>query len=211
VEAPLTTPEAVLKFWFGHEPSNQDDLIASSRRWSAALDQAVRDEFGESIARAIAGELDQWTDSREGTLALVLLLDQFPRHAFRGSANQYDGDARALDLVLRAWREGWPHELLFRHAIFMLMPLAHSENLEHHRLHLELAPQVTARAPEFWGELGTVPESQALKYHALIVRFGRFPHRNAILGRTSTPEELEWIEQGGPERMAPDFLRSKPV
>jgi uncharacterized protein (DUF924 family) len=74
-----------------------------------------------------------------------------------------------------------------------------------------LAPEVAARAPEFWGEIGTIGESQALKYHAIIKHFGRFPHRNAMLGRTSTAEELEWIEQGGPERMAPDFLRGKPA
>jgi uncharacterized protein (DUF924 family) len=207
----LTTPEAVLEFWFGREPSTWDDLLTSVRRWSATLDQAVREQFGESIPPAIAGELDHWADSRDGTLALVLLLDQFPRHVFRGTASQYDGDARALDLVRRAWREGWPHELPAFRAMFMLMPLAHSEHLEHHQFHLQLSPQVAARTPEFWGEIGKIGESQALKYHAIIERFGRFPHRNAMLGRTSTPEELEWIEQGGPERMAPDFLRGKPA
>jgi len=113
--------------------------------------------------------------------------------------------------VRGAWGEGWPHELPVFRAWFMLMPLAHSENLEQHRFHLQLAPQVAERVPEFWGEIGTIGESQALKYHAIIARFGRFPHRNAMLGRSSTPEELEWIEQGGPERMAPDVFRSKPA
>jgi uncharacterized protein (DUF924 family) len=140
-------------------------------------------------------------------MALVLVLDQFPRHVFRGDAHQYDGDARALDLALKAWHDGWPHDLTTIRAIFLLLPLAHSENIEHHRLHLDLARQLVRRTPSFYGQFSTIIEAQAVKYHEIIQRFGRFPHRNAMLGRSSTPPELEWIAQGGPERMAPDFAR----
>jgi len=181
--------------------------MASAQRWSKTLDPLVRERFGELIPRAIAGELDPWLDTHDGTLALILVLDQFPRHVFRGDARQYDGDSRALDLAQRAWREGWPQDLPSVRAIFLLLPLAHSENIEHHRLHLELARSVVQRTPAFYGQFAAIIESQAVKYHGIIERFGRFPHRNAMLGRTSTPEEREWIEQGGPERMAPDFAR----
>lgn len=207
----MTTPAAVLEFWFEREPETEDDLLARARRWSKTLDLEVRERFGELIPCAIAGQLDAWLETRDGTLALVLVLDQFPRHVFRDQARQYEGDARALELTLSAWRDGWPHDLSTVRAVFLLLPLAHSENLEHQCRHLELARRVVQRTPACYGQFASIIESQAVKYHGIIERFGRFPHRNGILGRPSTPEERAWIEQGGPERMAPDFVpRARP-
>ena len=203
----MTTPGSVLEFWFGREPETEAELLAGAQRWSKTLDGQVRERFGEWIPRAIDGQLDHWLETHEGTLALVLMLDQFPRHVFRDDARQYGGDSRALELAQQAWRAGWPHELPTIRTIFLLLPLAHSENLSNHRLHLELARQTVQRTPAFYGQFAAIIESQAVKYHGIIERFGRFPHRNALLGRTSTPEEREWIEQGGPERMAPEFAR----
>jgi len=206
----LTTPAAVLEFWFGREPETEDELLGCAQRWSKTLDPAVREHFGDLIPRAIAGGLADWRDTHDGTLALVLVLDQFPRHVFRGDAQQYAGDSRALELALDAWQQGWPHDLVAVRAIFLLLPLAHSEAIEHHRLHLDLARRLVRRTPAFYGQFAAIIESQAVKYHEIIERFGRFPHRNAMLGRTSTAEEQAWIDQGGPERMAPELTRKQP-
>jgi uncharacterized protein (DUF924 family) len=110
-------------------------------------------------------------------------------------------------LALSAWDAGWPRSLSMLRANFLCLPLAHSEVLEHHVRNLELAEFVTERAPAWFGDFATIPMAQARKYHELIARFGRFPHRNAMLNRESTSEEREWLESGGAERMPPDLLQ----
>lgn len=104
----LTTPESVLEFWFGDDPTTFEGVLEKLKYWAPTLDAAIQTRFGETIERALAGFFDDWRASHDGTLALTIVLDQFPRHAYRGTARQYAGDARASRLALTAWDDGWP-------------------------------------------------------------------------------------------------------
>ena len=205
----LSTPETILNFWFGDEPKDYQALLVNLKRWGPDLDKELSDRFGKLIEQACAGQLDAWTGTQSGTRALVLLLDQFPRHAYRGSARQYAGDERALEVALAAWREAWPSSLPFWARVYMLLPFAHSEVLEHQLRQRELAEALSRSAPAWFGEVANIPVSQAAKYLDVIQTFGRFPHRNQLLGRESTAAELEWLAAGGAERMPPGFLRKR--
>ena len=163
-------------------------------------DAMLRDLFLADYERAAAGELADWEETPEGALALVLLLDQIPRNIFRGDARTYATDAIARDIADRAMARGFDRELPHHWRKFFHMPLHHSENL---------ADQL--RAAELFATLphDGVPEDRdrrgglrryGIPYPEVIARFGRFPHRNAILGRESTPEELAFLAQRARER-----------
>lgn len=167
----------VLDFWFSED---------SETRWFAptpAFDQEIRRRFAERFAQAATGELRSWEERPEGCVALCILLDQMPRNMFRGSPRAFAADAKALAIAERAVSRGFDRELSPEHKQFLYLPFVHSE---------ELANQLRALA--LFEAAGLREALQYVKDHlALIRRFGRFPHRNAILGRTSTPEELEFM------------------
>jgi uncharacterized protein (DUF924 family) len=172
-------PEEVLDFWFSED---------SETHWFAptsAFDQEIRRRFAERFAQAASGELRSWEESPEGCVALCILLDQMPRNMFRGSPRAFATDAKALAIAERAVSRGFDCDLSPEHKQFLYLPFLHSEGL---------ANQLRALA---LFEAAGLRESLAyVKDHlALIRRFGRFPHRNAILGRTSTPEELKFLAQ----------------
>jgi uncharacterized protein (DUF924 family) len=179
-----TTPgsDAVLHFWFAStEP----------RQWFAKdpdFDQRVRDRFLPLTRQALAAQLSAWGDRPASGLALVLLLDQFPRQIWRDTAMAFAGDAQALALSLAAEARGWLEtEADQARRQFWLMPRMHSE---------ELAVQERA-TPLF--ERFTDPRTAAFarRHRDVIARFGRFPHRNASLGRPSTAEELAFLQTPG--------------
>jgi uncharacterized protein (DUF924 family) len=201
----MTTPQDVIDFWFGEMPNSLEELTALAERWSASLDDEVRERFGTTIEQAKAGEFDHWTETREGTLALILVIDQFPRHVYRGQARQYEADAKGLALALAAWEEGWPHELPALQQTFFLLPLAHTEDLEIHKRSIPISDRISELSPDWFGPARKIGPSQARKYLKIIETFGRFPHRNEMLGRQSTPEEQRWIDEGGPASMPPDI------
>ena len=162
---------------------------AGPQRWFSkdpAFDEDFRARFLALHEQAAAGELDHWAATAEDALALLILLDQFPRNAFRGTARMYATDAKARriarDALERRLDLGVPQEL----RNFMYLPLMHSEDPRDH----ELAVAKTAA-------LGGEPHRYALHHQDVIRRFGRFPHRNALLGRTSTGEEERFIAGGG--------------
>ncbi|MGB5135824.1 MAG: DUF924 family protein [Prochlorococcaceae cyanobacterium] len=175
-------PVDVLRFWFEETRPNQ---------WfakDAAFDALLRDRFLGLTRAAIAGELSPWDEEPEGGLALVLLLDQFPRQIWRDTAMAFAGDAQALALSRRAVTDGWvaaePEQALRQ---FWLMPQMHSEELAVQEAALPLFARFT--------DAGTL--DFARRHRVVIARFGRFPHRNAALGRTSTAEELAFLETPG--------------
>jgi uncharacterized protein (DUF924 family) len=202
------TPDDVLDFWFGEPAEDFPGLMRQMRRLNASLDQEVRDRFGAHVEEAFTGAFASWSEAPRSALALTLLLDQFPRHVFRGSARQYDGDERALALALRAVELGWENDFVFVERVFLLMPLAHAENLDVQRRNVIEADRTAAAAPPWVDFMAEVGPSQARKYFDVIERFGRFPHRNEMLGRTSTPEELAFLVDW-PARQAPDALRER--
>jgi uncharacterized protein (DUF924 family) len=170
-----------------------DDVVgfwrdAGPERWfkkDAAFDAEFRDRFLDAHFAAARRELDAWEETASGALALLILLDQFPRNCFRGTAHMFATDGLARHFADRALARGFVTEMEpgLRH--FFWLPFEHSENLADQERALEVAAQFGA----------------ALKYvelhHDIIRRFGRFPHRNAALGRQTTPEEQAFLDQGG--------------
>jgi uncharacterized protein (DUF924 family) len=173
------TAREVLDFWFSDEAEGY---------WfeaSPAFDQTVRKRFGELFARAVTGELESWESSPEGSLALCILLDQMPRNMFRGAASAFIADQRALAVAERAIRAGFDQSLQPEQKQFLYLPFMHSEVLANQMRALALCEAAKLRDPA----------RHAAKHLQIIRRFGRFPHRNAILGRPSTPEELDFLEE----------------
>ena len=171
----------VLAFWF--EDSEPEQWYSKD----AAFDDAIREGFEPTITAALASRLDSWADDAAGCLALILLLDQFTRNIYRDSPRAFSGDEMALALSLRCIdRDYLAHENpTYRQ--FMLMPMMHSEDLAIQERSLPLFERLT----------NPKTHEYAVKHRDIIARFGRFPHRNAILGRPSSDEEVEFLTQPG--------------
>ena len=170
----------VLDFWFA------EDTRAMWFALAPDFDQAIRARFGQTFARAAAGELKRWEEEAEGCLALCLLLDQMPRNMFRGTPAAYATDGKARAVARRAVDRGFDRGLLSDYKQFLYLPFSHSERLADQR-----------RAVQLFEAAGCDEETLGyVRGHlAIIRRFGRFPHRNRILGRESTPEELAFLAQ----------------
>lgn len=175
---PIATPAAVVRFWAAAGPD----------RWfrkDEAFDFDFRARFLSSHEAAARGELASWGATAQGSLALLVLLDQFPRNAFRGSARMYATDALARTIAQRALARGQDREVAdpgLRN--FFYLPYMHSEWLPDQLRALALAR-------------GTASEPHACEHHDIVERFGRFPHRNRLLGRPSTRAELDFLAGGG--------------
>jgi uncharacterized protein (DUF924 family) len=170
--------EAIVQFW----------RDAGPKLWfakDAAFDRRFRERFMALYERAARGELDGWLGAAHGALALCLLLDQFPRNAFRGTPRMYATDARARAAADAAVEAGYDREL-GELALFVYLPFGHSEDLVDQD-----------RAVELCKRLGGLHTEHAEGHRAIVQRFGRFPHRNPILGRRMLPEEQRFLDQGG--------------
>lgn len=175
-------------------PADAADVVrfwrdAGPARWfrkDEGFDAQFRERFLALHARAAAGELDHWAATAQGALALLILLDQFPRNAFRGSARMYASDVQAQRIARSALARGLDAQVPLELRNFMYLPLMHSENADDQELSV-------AKAATLGGE----PHRFALHHRDLIGRFGRFPHRNELLGRASTEEELQFLALGG--------------
>lgn len=189
--------EAIHDFWFG--PLDETGLCADDRNalWfkgDEKNDDRLREHFGELVTRALADELDHWAGSDPGLIALVLLLDQFTRSLHRGTAKAFAGDERALGLAQHCIETGHYQRLPAIHQAFLYMPLEHCED-----------PEVQEECVTLFEELAVVTGSEAIAgftryavaHRDVIAQFGRFPHRNALLGRESTPEELDYLQKHG--------------
>ncbi len=194
------SPEDVLRFWLG-EPT--DPPLAKAERWwkkDEAFDREIKERFEGALERGVRGELTEWRATPRGRLALVILFDQLSRNMFRGTPRCFAQDALARELALDALAKNDDRALTPIEAGFLLMPLMHAEDLA-----------LQKRCIEGFSSLrdGVSPDDTALRanlessvkygrmHMAIIERFGRFPHRNAILGRPSTPEEEEFLKQPG--------------
>lgn len=175
----LTVAAEVVRFWREAGPG----------RWfrsDPAFDAAFRDRFLAAHEAAASGRLQPWGDTAEGALALVLLLDQFPRNAFRGTARVYATDPLARQAAEAALRRGFDREVEPGLRQFFRLPFMHSEDLR------DQDRCVALSEPE-----GGESLRWARHHREVIARFGRFPHRNAVLGRASTPEEERFLAEGG--------------
>jgi uncharacterized protein (DUF924 family) len=143
------------------------------------------------------GERDTWLGTTRGRLALVIVLDQFSRNMFRGNQSGFAGDERALAAALEGLALGADKSLALDERIFLYMPLMHSEQLAHQQRSLELFTGLLEGQPEALRGYLSSSVDYARRHLEIVERFGRFPHRNAVLGRASTPEELEFLKQPG--------------
>lgn len=171
----------VIKFWF--------EEIEPKQRFAKdpAFDELIRSRFGELHKRARAGLLYTWREHPLDALAEIIILDQFSRNMFRDSAEAFAYDTLALVLAQEAVRRKLDAELDLRKKAFLYMPFMHSESAEIHEIALYL-----------FGQPGLEDNFNfELKHKEIIARFGRYPHRNAVLGRESTPEELEFLSRPG--------------
>jgi uncharacterized protein (DUF924 family) len=193
----MTTIGDILGFWFAEPATNVAELAAKMKRWyrgGPEEDAAIRKRFAGAVERALAGELDAWSATPRGRVALVLLLDQMPRSLFRGTARAFDGDAAAQRIAFAALEHGAQDGLGFEERHFLYMPLLHAEDARLLDFFDTSFPQVLESAPEWARPLLGDGIEQGEKYREVIRRFGRFPHRNAALGRRSTLEELVFLE-----------------
>lgn len=184
--------EDVLAFWFAQPATTAEEYGRKIRRWymgGPALDAEIRDRFGALVERALAGDLDDWAQTAHGRLALILLLDQFTRAIYRNDPKTYAGDARAQALAVEAFDRGIDRELSIEERQFLIMPFTHAENLALQERSAAEMTRLNAEAADFQKQPLSLGLEQTRKYLELIARFGRFPHRNKVLGRTSTPDE----------------------
>lgn len=180
----------LLRFWFG-----EGEEYGSPRSFwfekSDEVDRQLRERFSEDHERAATGELEDWKARPRECLALILLLDQIPRNIFREDARSYATDALAREAARHAIASGFDSELEEIERWFVYLPFEHSEDIEDQR-----------RSVELFEALGDGEESVDVTYYArrhleIIEQFGRFPHRNRVLGRESTPEEIEFLKEPG--------------
>lgn len=174
------TPQRVTAFW--------DE--AGEQRWftkDAAFDGALRVRFGEALAEARAGAFDHWGDTPDGAVGLVILLDQMSRNIHRGSPLAFAADPRALRLARQWIGRGFHHTLSAPRARWLIMPFEHAEDLDAQRRGVALFQTMGLGDMAFWAQV----------HLDIIARFGRFPHRNAVLGRVSTPGETAFLRAGG--------------
>lgn len=173
--------QSIINFWFAEcEP----------KQWyvkDPAFDDTIRARFGNLVEQALAGKLDEWGQTPEGCMALILLLDQFTRNIYRDTPDAFAGDAKAVAICLNCRDQGYLDQFDLPWRQFTLMPLMHSEDIK-----IQDAAQVLF-------ERYTSPAiiDYAIKHRDIIVKFRRYPHRNAILGRPSTPEEIEFLSGPG--------------
>jgi uncharacterized protein (DUF924 family) len=174
-------PADILCFWF--------EEIEPRHWWSAdpAFDAQVRERFGATLAQAARGELHAWRDTSAGRLAEVIVLDQFSRNSHRGTPAAFAQDPMALALAQEAVRAGVDAALPVAKRAFLYLPFMHSESAAIH-----VWAEQLYRAPGLEDN-----HAFELRHRAIVERFGRYPHRNAILGRLSTPEEIEFLKQPG--------------
>ncbi len=162
---------------------------AGPKMWFAkdlAFDRLFRDRFLFLHDAAANGMLDAWLDAPQSALALVILLDQFPRNAFRGTLHMYRTDGRARDVAAIAVAKGFDRLVEDELALFFYLPFAHSENLADQDRSVTLCARLAEPSP-----------ANSRRHRDIVSRFGRFPHRNAILGRSMKPGEQDYLDNGG--------------
>lgn len=182
----------VLEFWFG--TPYDADYGQQRKIWftkNPEFDEEVQLGFLSHYQQAATGQLDDWKTSPQGCLSLIILLDQFPRNMFRGQPKSFATDSQALTYSQYAVTQGFDQELLPLQRWFIYMPFEHSENIEDQHQSIELFKKLSDQANL------SEPLDYAYRHFKVIERFGRFPHRNDILGRETTLEEAEFLTQPG--------------
>jgi uncharacterized protein (DUF924 family) len=193
-------PESVLDFWFGPRGRALEIAGRQTGLWfgkSPENDQAVTERFSAALIAAAAGRLDHWATTPRGRLALVIVLDQFPHHIHRDRPQAFATDPQALAQSLAALATSEDRQLAPIERVFLYLPLEHAESLGMQDRSVSLFETLANEAADDERALFDGFLDYARRHRDVVARFGRFPHRNAILGRPSTPDELEFLKQPG--------------
>jgi len=192
--------EMILGYWFGADPDKAALARDRADLWwakNAEADRDIRERFETTVLLAGTGNLDLWLAEPRGRLALIILIDQFTRNIYRESPRAFALDAKALECGLTGIELGYDRSLRPIERVFFYLPLEHSERLEHQELSVRLIGDLVPLAAPEQKEIFEQYLDIAIRHRDIIARFGRFPHRNRILGRPSTPDELQFLSQPG--------------
>lgn len=196
----LHRADAILDFWFGRP---RDYLQAGDARinfWfrgASDVNRAIKDRFAADQQQAAEGRRDHWASTQDGLLALVILLDQFSRNIYRNSSRAFACDPKALQISLVAIREQRDTDMQPLQRLFLYLPLEHAEDIQVQKLSVEKLTNLAEHAPAGMHGAYRGFLEYAERHKAVIERFGRFPHRNALLGRASSAEETAFLAQPG--------------
>lgn len=193
------SPDRVLDFWFGDGLARGWPSQDMGKRWFTGgpeFDEDIRQNFGKLVGQALAGELANWEAQPLSRLALVILLDQFPRNIFRGTEKAFAGDEQAQRLVSEALVQGIDQALPWVGRVFLYMPLTHAENLALQEEGVRRFSALVAAVPEAHRASAQGSLDFAVTHRDIIAHYGRFPHRNSALGRTSSALEFEFLKIG---------------
>ena len=191
------TPDQITDFWFRDDVNDAAAMrarIDTLFSVDAGFDAEVRGRLGTAVERAFAGTLDHSAAEPRGALALVILLDQAPRNIYRGTACAFAGDVRARAITDAALTHGFEAKLALIECVFLYLPFEHAEDLTLQNRCVSGYETLHARASKDFLDLMAEVVQAGKDHREVIRRFGRFPHRNALLGRTSTPDERAWLE-----------------
>lgn len=192
----------VRRFWFGRLPLKPELVKERLALWFGAAeqeqraDELIRSRFGPLVERAAAGGLAAWADSPRRRLSLILLLDQFPRHVYRGTARAFATDREALGLTLSGMQSAADAALAPVERIFFYMPLQHAELSDAQEESVAAYRRLLNEAPQELKPMFASAAESAELHRSIIARFGRFPHRNQALGRANTAEEAAYLAGG---------------
>jgi uncharacterized protein (DUF924 family) len=194
------TVHAVIEFWFGSNPGDAATAKERSALWWAKnpqVDEEIRERFEGWVAKAAAGALSYWEATAAGRLALILLTDQFPRNIYRDSPRAFAHDAKALAWCLDGIEQHVDRKLRPIERVFFYLPLEHAESLEHQEKSVKHFSELVSIVDEPDKAVFKEYLDFAVRHRDIIARFGRFPHRNKILGRQSTAEEIAFLNEPG--------------
>ena len=201
VDADIASVEQVLEFWFADAGAGREAMERRQRVWfggGAEFDSSCRQRFSATLAAATEGALDHWQASARGSLALIVILDQLSRNIHRGTAEAFRQDGRALAICKEGIDSGRDLELSPTERVFFYMPLQHAEDRSIQALSVRQFETLAAEAPEELRELLEGNAAYARQHRDIIERFGRFPHRNTVLGRESTADEQAYLADDAP-------------
>ena len=192
--------DEILDYWYGDFVHEGQDVDAKFKFWfgkSEESDREIKDCFLVDVENVIANQYNHWLEQPKGRLACIILIDQFCRQIFRGCAKAFEFDHIALDFCLKGIDSG--HDLALSRPLryFYYLPLEHSENLDHQYQCVAAYQAMADEAPEEFRYIYIDAKGYSEKHLQIIKRFGRFPHRNEILDRESTPQEIEFLKQPG--------------
>ncbi|MFJ2447834.1 DUF924 family protein [Pseudomonas sp. NPDC087626] len=190
----------LLQWWFGTADNPNEVAAQQGGLWFGkrdSQDREARERFADLVDQALAGGLTEWTQRPEGWLALVLLLDQLPRMIYRDTPAAFSGDLRAQQLVAQGIAADFDRQLPAIQRVFIYLVFEHCEHLAVQNEAISRFADLLAEQPQAQREVFADNLDYAERHQKIIARFGRFPHRNAILGRESTPEELAFLREPG--------------